>query len=360
MSQPVTFSPSSKAPAPSGENDLSSSGHGHAHGAAGHAHGPSSASHGHAHGSGDTAHGHAHGYSQTANSALRLALLLTGSFMVVEATVGWLTGSLALLADAGHMLSDAAALVLALIAQRFAARPRTTRSTFGFRRAEVLAAFVNGMTLTAISVLIIKEAVSRWFDPVRIDAPAMLLTASLGLGVNLFVAWILMRGQKDSVNVRAAFAHVLSDALGSVAAIGAGIAALLWNFHRADPLLSGFIAILVAWSGYRIMKETAAILLEGAPPHLEVGAIERTIRETSGVVDVHDLHVWRISEHFDVLTAHVVIERGHHGTDVCKDVAAVLKDRYQLEHVTIQPEPQPPDEVVTVRRSRDGAPIQSI
>jgi cobalt-zinc-cadmium efflux system protein len=279
--------------------------------------------------------------------------------MVVEATVGFISGSLALLADAGHMLADAGALALALAAQRFANRQRTDRSTFGFRRAEVLAAFVNGMALAGVAVLILKEAVERWLSPRAIDGRAILLTAICGLVVNLLAAAILLKGQRDSINVRAAFAHVLSDALGSVAAIGAGLAVTLFGYYRADPLLSAGIAVLVAVSGFRILRETAGILLEAAPPDLDVVAVERTIRECPGVAEVHDLHVWRISERFDALTAHVVLERGQHGTDVCRAVAERLRAVHGLDHVTIQPEPPRPDDLVNLRRSRDGDPLRN-
>jgi cobalt-zinc-cadmium efflux system protein len=277
--------------------------------------------------------------------------------MLVEATVGFLSGSLALMADAGHMLADAGALGLALVAQRFAERPRTERSTFGYRRAEVLAAFVNGMALSGVAVLIIKEALERYFSPVAIQGQAMLVTAAAGLCVNLLVAAILMRSQRDSVNVRAAFAHVLSDALGSVAAISAGLMVVFFDVTRADPVVSAAIAVLVFWSGFRVLRETAGILLESAPPNLDVGKIERTISETPGVGGVHDLHVWRISHRFDALTAHVTLERGSHGTDVCQAVALRLKQVHGLSHVTIQPESPPPDDVVRLRTSRDGAPI---
>lgn len=288
---------------------------------------------------------------------LVIALSITATFMVVEALVGLFTGSLALLADAGHMLADAGALALALGAQKFAARPRTQRTTYGSRRAEVLAAFVNGMALAGVAVLIFTEAIERWLEPVPIAGTPMLVTAVSGLFVNLIVAGILMRSQRSSINVRAAFAHVLSDALGSVGAILAAVAVVVWDFRRADPLLSVIIAVLVAWSGFRILRETTGILLEAAPPHLDVAAIERTIRESAGVAEVHDLHVWRISERFDMLTAHVVLQRGEHGTTVCRTIAERLRSQYGLDHVTIQPEAPPPDELVAVRRSRDGAPL---
>jgi cobalt-zinc-cadmium efflux system protein len=286
-----------------------------------------------------------------------MALGITASFMVVEVVVGLRSGSLALLADAGHMLADAGALVLALVAQHFADQPRTNKSTFGLRRAEVLAAFVNGITLSFVSVLIVKEAVERWLSPLPIQGQPMLVTAVTGLLVNLLVAFMLMRGQSN-LNVRAALAHVLTDALGSVGAILAALAVLLWGLTRADPLLSAMIALLVAFSGWRVLRETTTILLEGAPPHLDVTAIQSAIAACPGVASVHDLHVWRISERFDALTAHVTLARGHHGTDVCREVAACLKSQYGLEHVTIQPEAPPPDDLVVVRTSKDGAPIR--
>lgn len=281
-------------------------------------------------------------------------MVLTTAFMLVEAGVGLWTQSLALVADAGHMLADASALAIALIAQRIAERPRTERSTYGYRRAEVLAAFANGMVLAGVAVLVLKEASERYFAPVTVRGGAMLGTAVVGFCVNLLVAALLVRGQKDSINVRAAFMHVLTDLLGSVGAILAGVAIVTLGWTRADPVLGGLIALIVAWSGFRVLKETASILLESAPPHVDVAAIERTIRKAPGVADVHDLHVWRISEQFDSLTAHVVLARGEHGTEVCKRVADALRDEHHLTHVTIQPEAPPPDAVVLVRSSRDG------
>jgi cobalt-zinc-cadmium efflux system protein len=331
---------------------------GHDHSSGDHDHsGHDHSGHDHDHGFGGHGHAHALSADPAVKRSLSLALGVTATFMLVEATVGYLSGSLALMADAGHMLADAGALALALVAQRFAERPRTERSTFGYRRAEVLAAFVNGMALSGVAVLIVKEAVERYFSPVAIQGRAMLITAAAGLCVNLLVAAILMRSQKESVNVRAAFAHVLSDALGSVAAITAGLLVLFFDVTRADPVVSGAIAILVFWSGFRVLRETAGILLEAAPPNLSVGEIERTISDTPGVAGVHDLHVWRISHRFDALTAHVTLARGSHGTDVCRAVAQRLKERHGLSHVTIQPESPPPDAVVRLRTSRDGGVI---
>lgn len=324
--------------------------HDHAHGA------PRSGGH-----PAKTHHAHAHrGHSAAPKRVLGIALVLTASFMIIEGAVGLLSGSLALLADAGHMLADAGALGLALIAQHWASKSRNERSTFGYQRAEVLAAFLNGITISVAAVLIVKQAVQRWMVPVHIHGVGLLVTACVGLAVNLIVAAVLMRAQKESLNVRAAFVHVVSDTLGSVGAISAGVAVVAFGWLRADPALSVLIALLVAWSGWRLIRETTGILLEAAPPHLEVAAIERTIRECPGVAGLHDLHVWRISDRFDTLTVHVTLARGEHGTDVCRAVSQRLRSEFGLEHVTVQPEAPPPDELVSVRSSRDGAPIRKV
>jgi cobalt-zinc-cadmium efflux system protein len=319
---------------------------GHSHGSAGHARG----------------HGHAHGQAAVTTPArsLALALVLTGSFMLVEVAGGLYSGSLALLADAGHMLADAGALGLALIAQRWAAKPRTERSTFGFRRAEVLAAFLNGIALAVTALLVVAEAVDRWMHPVIVKGPLLLAVAGAGLCVNLIVAAVLMRAGRESLNVRAALAHVAMDALGSVAALVAGLCVALFQFYRADPMLSVLIAVLVAYSGWRVLRETTGILLEGVPRHLNVAAIERTISSCAGVAGLHDLHVWRISDRFDALTVHVTLERNAHGVEVCRAVADRLRSEHGLEHVTVQPEAQPPDELVPVRLSRHGRASQKL
>ncbi len=188
----------------------------------------------------------------------------------------------------------------------------------------------------------------------------MLGIAGVGLAVNILVAAILLRSQQDSLNVRAAFAHVATDAIGSVAALLAGLLVLLFGMQRADPALSVVIAILVAVSGWRVLRETTSILLESAPSHLDVPAIEAAICKTPGVASLHDLHVWRISDRFDALTVHVTLERGVHGVDVCQAVAETLRRDFSLEHVTVQPEAPLPDQVVEVRASRDGPPIRRV
>lgn len=286
---------------------------------------------------------------------LAWAFGLTVSFMVIEAAVGFWSQSLSLVADAGHMLADAAALALALVAQRIARRARTKRSTYGYRRAEVLAAFANGTALALTAAWILFEAVQRWQQPLLVHGRAMMITAALGLVVNLISAAILRAGSHNA-NTRAALAHVISDALGSVGAICAGALVLIWDLRRADPLIGVAIGFLVAWSGYRLVRDTTRVLMEGTPPHIDLAKAEAAIRAVPGVADLHDLHVWTISEGFDSLTVHVVITRGFHGTDVASAVGQKVRDSLGIAHSTVQPEAPRGDSLVPLRRrpAREG------
>lgn len=334
------------------------SGHAHAHDDEGHGHGHGHSNHDHGHGRSRSDHAHGHGHAHgshldASSSALRVALLLTAGFMVVEALAGLRTHGLSLLADAAHMLADAASLALALVASEWAKRPRTAKSTFGHRRAEVLAAFLNGVALAVTAIGISIEAIERWRAPRDILALEMLVVAALGLAVNLGVAWILSRAHQG-MNVRAAMAHVLVDALGSIGAMTAASLVLAFGWRRADSVVSILIALLVAYTGWRVLKETTGILLEAAPGDIDVAAVEREILRCTGVAGVHDLHVWRISDRFDALTAHVTLAEGAHGVEVCRDVARRLEETFGLDHVTVQPEAPPPLEIVNLRSSRDG------
>lgn len=323
---------------------------------AGHADTHEHAEHGHGHGHD---HDHAHGLSELRRTPYRrllFAFSITAGFMVVEAIVGFVSGSLALVADAGHMLADAAALALAIIAQRIAAQQRTRARTYGHRRAEVLAAFANGVALALTAVWIFGEAAQRFRDPRVIDARAMIATAIMGLIVNLVAAGVLSVGSKGhNVNTRAALAHVLSDALGSVGAIVGGVLVFTLGWNRADPVISAVIAVLILWGGFKLVRDTSHVLMEGSPIEVDIADIEKTIRSVPGVVDFHDLHVWSISEGFDVLTVHIVISRGFHGTDVVKAVAERMREVHELEHCTIQPEPSNAPELVTLRRKTSTA-----
>jgi len=275
----------------------------------------------------------------------------------VEAGVGWWANSLALVADAGHMLADAAALGLAIFAQRIAGQTRTRSRTYGFRRAEVLAAFANGIALGLTAVWIFIEAAQRWQKPPDILGLVMTITAVVGLFVNILAAAMLGAGAHGhNVNTRGALAHVITDAAGSVGAILAGVLVLAFGWNRADPVLSAAIGVLVLYSGYRLVRETSRVLMEGSPVEIDIAHIEDTLRAVPGVVDFHDLHVWSISDGFDVLTVHVVLDRGFHGTDVVSAVSRSLRERHGLEHCTIQPEPPQGEQLVTLRRSADEQP----
>ncbi len=289
----------------------------------------------------DHGHGHDHAHHDLSGAPVRrlaIALALTAGFMLVEAWVAWWSGSLSLLADAGHMLADTGALAMAIVAQRIASRPRTARQTYGYRRAEVIAAFVNGVLLLAVAIAVAVEAADRLGGQGPIHGRAMSITAAGGLLVNVLAAWVLASGSKGNVNVRAALAHVLSDALGSVGALTAGLlvtfAGLLW----ADPVASVFIAALVAWNAVRLVRETTHVLMQGSPPGVDAAAVDAAVRRVTGVRDVHDLHVWRVSDGFDVVTVHVVIDDASGGTEVCRQVTTALREEFGIAHATVQPE----------------------
>ena len=259
--------------------------------------------------------------------------------MVASVAGGVASHSLALLSDAGHMLADAGALALALVAQRVAARPRTSHRTYGSRRAETLAAFVNAIVLCITALWVVVEAADRWRDPPEIEGRWMLAVAVGGLIVNLAAARVLSAGHGHNANVRSALAHVLSDAAGSAAAMLAAVCVLFLGWRRADPLISVALAVLILWSAWKLIARTADVLMEGAPVGLTVADLERTIRETPGVAELHDLHAWTISDGFDVVTVHVVLDGSHHGTEVALAVSERIKARHSIAHVTVQPEP---------------------
>ena len=283
-------------------------------------------------------HAHSHAHSHGSGGALRRALALTLGFAFVEALVGIASGSLALLSDAAHMLVDSGALALAVFAQRLGARPRTASHTFGYRRAEVLAAAISGGALFTASIGIVIEALNRLQASREIRGDWMLATAVLGLFVNIASGVALMREAHASINVRAALAHVMADAAGSVAAIVASVAVLKFNLPQADAIASIVISILILWGAWKLMRESAAVLMEQAPSGVSAAAIEATIRRTPGVRDLHDLHIWTISDGFPVVTVHVVLDGQAHGTGVARAVAERVAKEHGIEHVTVQPE----------------------
>lgn len=271
---------------------------------------------------------------------LRAVLLLSVGYMAAEVVGGLLTNSLALLADAGHMLSDAAALALSLLAVWIAERPPTAQRTYGFYRTEILAALVNGAALVAVSLYIFVEAYHRLRSPPVVLGGTMMAVAAGGLVVNLVSLWLLGEGKEQSLNVRGAWLHVLTDAFGSVAAIVAGLLIWAWGWQIADPLLSALIGLLIVYSAWRLVLESVSILMESAPVGIDVDAIRDAMVAVPGVAGVHDLHVWSITSGMDCLSAHVVLGEGPTPAELLTGLRRVLAERFSIHHVTIQIEPE--------------------
>lgn len=286
---------------------------------------------GHSHGG-----GHSHGHGSRNQKRLAWVLLLVGIYMVAEAVGGWLTGSLALLADAGHMLSDAAALALSLFAIWAARKPATSRHTYGFYRTEILAALVNGATLVAISIFIFIEAYHRFTEPPEVQGALMMAIATGGLLINLGGLWILSGGKSESLNVRGAWLHVATDALGSVGAIAAGAAVWAFGWNWADPAASVVIAVLVLYSSWALLKETVAVLMEGAPGNVDVDELRTGLLEREGVEAVHDLHVWTITSGMAAMSGHLVVTDEAYSEETIKAVRTFVHDKFGIDHITIQ------------------------
>lgn len=258
--------------------------------------------------------------------------------MIAEAVGGWFTNSLALIADAGHMLTDVAALTLTLAAIWFASRPATAKKTFGYYRLEILAAFVNGVALALLSIWVIYEAVQRWNAPPEIDGIRLTIIATGGLIVNIIAAKLLHSDHKHDLNIRGAFLHVMGDLLGSAAAIVAGILVITLGWTRADPACSVLISLIIIYSSGRLILDSVNVLLEGTPAHISLSAVEKTILETSGVEGVHDLHVWTISSGIDALSAHISHFDSVKHSELLVVVRERLHERFGIDHLTIQME----------------------
>jgi cobalt-zinc-cadmium efflux system protein len=285
------------------------------------------------------AHGHDHGAARASGTrALALSLALIVAFGVVEVVAGALADSLALLADAGHMASDAGGLALALLAAWAAGRPATSQRSFGFHRAEILAALANGVLLVAIAIWIFVEAIDRFRDPGDPLGGWMLLVGVVGLGVNVLAAWLMVRSGGDSLNVRAATRHVLADLLGSAGVILAALIVLTTGWVKADPAVSVLIGILVLASSWSVLRESVGILLESTPPGIDAEEVGRTMVSLDGVREVHDLHIWTITSGFPALSAHVIVDRGADCHGLRAELERLLHDRYGLDHTTLQVE----------------------
>jgi len=269
---------------------------------------------------------------------LSLVLSLTLLYMIAEAIGAWWTGSLALLADAGHMFTDVAALVLALTAVWFGSRPATSKKTFGYYRLEIIAALVNGVALVVISLFIFYGAYGRWLEPPVVKSGPMIAVAAGGLAVNLICAWILHGHDEIDLNIRGAWMHVMGDALGSVAAILAGVCMWLFGWYAADALFSVVISLLIIWGSVRLIRESTNVLLEGTPAHINLAAVEDEILATAGVSDVHDLHVWTITSGREALSAHVIHGDSISQAALLRELRTKLHDRFGVDHLTIQME----------------------
>lgn len=288
-------------------------------------------------------HGRAHGRGNN-RRRLVLVLALTIFYMFAEVAGGFLTNSLALLSDAGHMLADVAAIGMALLALLFAARPVTPQKTYGYYRFEILAALANGVALVVISLLIFYEAFQRIKDPgaIKVEGFELTLIAMGGLVVNCISAWLLHSASETNLNIRGAFLHIIGDALGSVGAITAGILIWKWGWILADPMISIAMCLLIVYSSWQLIRESVNILLEGTPSHINIRAVVNAMHEIPGVTDVHDLHVWTISSGKEALSAHVTIGPGTSYRATLEALQEQLQKGFNIGHVTIQLES--PDE----------------
>ncbi|MCQ6278731.1 cation diffusion facilitator family transporter [Bacillus sp. EB600] len=287
-------------------------------------------------------HGHSHGHSHT-NSGNKTALFssfcLILTFMVVEVIGGFMTNSLALLSDAGHMLSDAASLGLSFFALKLGERKVSLDKTYGYKRFEIIAAAINGILLVVVAIYIFLEAAQRFFAPPEVQSKGMLLISTIGLIVNIIAAVILMKGDKEeNLNVKSAFLHVLGDLLGSVGAIVAALLILFFGWAIADPIASVIVAVLVLISGSRVMKESYQILMEGAPSQIDMKGIKKALCGIPMVKEVHDLHVWTITSGYPVLSCHITIYDEAFHDDILLQSQKILHDQFDIEHSTIQVE----------------------
>jgi cobalt-zinc-cadmium efflux system protein len=276
-------------------------------------------------------------HTPSSTKYIAVALGITASFFFVELIGAILTNSLALLADAWHMLNDAFALVFVLVAAWVAKRPLNERKTYGYYRAEILAAFLNGIFLWAVVVFIFYEAIQRILNPAVVQSLEMLVIAALGLIANGLSAYVLSKSRSESLNVKGAFLHVFADTLGSVGAISAGVIIYFTGFYRADPIISMMIGLLIFYTAWKLIEESINVLLEGVPRGIDVNAVERRIMGFEGVKGVHDLHVWCITPtKICAMSCHVVVEKNTDGKKLTSNLIDVVKEEFGIDHTTIQ------------------------
>jgi len=278
-----------------------------------------------------------HPHAPRSTNALGIALGITISFFIIELVGGIITNSLALQTDALHMLNDSFALGFALIAAWLAVRPITVKRTYGYYRTEILAAFLNGIFLWAVVVFIFYEALQRIQQPAEVKSLSMLIIAFLGLLANGLSAVVLSRSKDDSLNVKGAFLHVVTDTLGSIGAISAGLIMFFTRWYQADPLISMLIGVLIFYGSGKLIRDSLNVLLEGVPPNIDVSALERRIVELEGVKGVHDLHVWCITPtHMCLMSGHVVVKKGTNRKKLVATLINMLREDFGIDHTTFQ------------------------
>ncbi|MEU3405951.1 cation diffusion facilitator family transporter [Streptomyces sp. NPDC006670] len=309
--------------------------------------------HGHAHGHGHA--GHSHGVDPDADRRwLAIALALIGGFMAVEVVIGVLAHSLALISDAAHMLTDAVSIVLALVAMRLAARPARGGFTFGLKRAEILSAQANGLTLLLLAVWLAYEAVRRLIDPPPVEGGLVLVTALAGIVVNVAAAWCISRANRTSLAVEGAYQHILNDLFAFIGTAVAGLIVLTTGFVRADAIASLVVVVLMVKAGYGLVRESGRIFLEAAPAHLDPDAVGDRLVGHPPVTEVHDLHIWTITSGQAALSAHVLVEEEGDCHAVRRDLEALLSKEYGITHTTLQVD-HAQDELLSVGRTGEGS-----
>lgn len=286
-------------------------------------------------------HNHGHDHTHGANKkVLLISFLIITVYMIVEAVGGFLTNSLALLADAGHMLSDSISLAIALLAFKLGEKVANKSKTFGYRRFEILAAVLNGVTLIVIALFIFMEAVDRFANPPEVATTGMLIVSSIGLAVNILVAWIMIRGGdvEENLNMKGAYLHVMSDMLGSIGAISAALLMIFFGWGWADPLASVIVAVLVLRSGYFVSKSGLHVLMEGVPQNVNMNEVIHTIQNAKGIQSIHDLHVWSITSGLNALSCHAVVDDQMTIAESEQLLRSIDHDllHQNIHHVTIQ------------------------
>ncbi|MEJ1105927.1 MULTISPECIES: cation diffusion facilitator family transporter [unclassified Kribbella] len=296
----------------------------------------------------EAGHGHGHGHGVSAEADRRLlsgALALIVGFMAAEVVVGIAAGSLALITDAAHMLTDAIAIVLALIAIRLAARPPAGGFTYGLKRVEILSAQANGITLLLLAAYFVYEAINRMIDPPEVKGALVLITGVVGIVVNLLATWMISKANRSSLNVEGAYQHILNDLFAFIATAIAGLVVLVTGFARADAIAALVVAALMLKAGVSLVRDSGRIFLEAAPAHLDPQALGVELCAVEGVVEVHDLHVWEITSGEPAASAHVLVAEGLDCHQIRVEIEALLAERHQLTHSTLQVDHATGDEV---------------